>query len=128
MRFCAALTATLMLAAMPVAAQGPRALTEWVLPGGGQAESVGTTTDGGLAVAGRVGGAPRVVHLDADGKVVDDWTLPGSDSWPRAIATPPGAVAVVAGPSDPPGHEHGIAVWRFQLGADGHLKQDWMRR
>ncbi|MBC7906570.1 MAG: hypothetical protein H7Y60_07465 [Rhodospirillaceae bacterium] len=103
-------------------------MTEWVLPGTGQAEGVGATMDGGLTLAGRAGGAPRVVHLNADGKVVDDWTMPGSDSWPRAIATPPGAVAIVAGPSDPPGHEHGIAVWRLQLGADGHLKQDWMRR
>lgn len=128
MRFLAALAATMMLAAMPVAAQGPRALTEWVLPGVGHAEGVGATADGGLAVAGRSAAGPRVVHLNADGKVVDDWTLPGSDSWPRAVATPPGAVAVVAGPADPPGHEHGIAVWRLQLGADGHLKQDWLRR
>lgn len=128
MRFRAALTAVMMVAAMPVAAQGPRMLTEWVLPGAGQAESVGATADGGLTVAGHTSAGPRVVHLDANNKVVDDWVLPGSDSWPRAMATPPGAVAVVASPADPPGHDHGIAVWRFQLGRDNHLKQDWMRR
>ena len=39
-----------------------------------------------------------------------------------------GAAALMAGPADPPGFEHGIAVWRLQLAADGHLKQDWLRR
>lgn len=133
MRFCAAVTALLMLAATGASAQGsraagPRALAEWMLPGSGSAAALGVVGEDGLAVAGRSPNGPRLVHLNAAGKVVEDWTLPGSDAWPRAVATPPGALAMMAGPADPPGHEHGIAVWRLQSGADGRLKQDWLRR
>jgi hypothetical protein len=68
------------------------------------------------------------MHVDGRGRTVEDWTLPGSDAWPRAVASPPGAVAVLAGPADPAGHERGLAVWRLLAGADGRLKQDWLRR
>lgn len=133
MRTVAAVTAVMMLAVTGASAQaqragGPRALAEWMLPGSGSAAALGVVGEDGLAVAGRGPGGPRLVHLDGRGRVVEDWTLPGSDAWPRAVATPPGAVALMAGPADPPGHEHGIAVWRLQIGADGHLKQDWLRR
>lgn len=111
---------------MPAQAQAPRIASDRVL-GSGSAEAVAALDDGSLVVAGRSGNAPRLVHLAPSGKVIEDWTLPGSDAWPRAAAALPGAVAVVAGPADPPGHEHGIAVWRLTLGADGRLKQDWLR-
>ncbi|MGE5517676.1 MAG: hypothetical protein ACM31D_17875 [Bacteroidota bacterium] len=134
MRLFAAVTAvTMMLAATGASAQGPRVgaphgLAEWMLSGAGSAAAIGAVGDAGLAVAGHTAQGPRLVHLGPSGKVIDDFTLPGSDAWPRAVATPPAALAMVAGPADPPGHEHGIAVWRLQLGADGHLKQDWLRR
>ncbi|HLO76408.1 MAG TPA: hypothetical protein VK196_08130 [Magnetospirillum sp.] len=128
MRTGAVLAAVMMLAATGASAQGPRALTEWMLPGSGAAAAVGVVGDDGLAVAGRGPQGPRLVHVDGRGRIVEDWTMPGSDAWPRAVATPPGALAMVAGPAEPPGHEHGIAVWRMQTGADGRLKQDWLRR
>lgn len=133
MRTLAAVAVGMMLAATGALAQGPRvagprALAEWMLPGAGSAAAVSAVGEDGLAVAGRTAQGPRLVHLNGSGKVVDDWTLPGSDAWPRALATPPGALAMMAGPADPPGHEHGIAVWRLQVGADGRLKQDWLRR
>lgn len=126
MRIFATIAAGLMLAATPVVAQGPR-VTERVL-GPGSAEAVAMLDDGSLVVMGRSAGGPRLLHLDPHGKLKDDWTLPGSDAWPRAAAALPGGLAVVAGPADPPGHEHGIAVWRLALDADGRLKQDWLRR
>lgn len=128
MRVLAVITALMMLAATGASAQGPRALSEWMLSGGGAAMAVGNLGENGLAVAVRGPHGPRVVQLDARLRPVDDFTLPGSDAWTRALATPPGAVALMAGPAEPPEHERGIAVWRLQLGADGHLKQDWLRR
>lgn len=133
MRLFAAVTAVMMLAATGVPAQaqhagGPRALSEWTLPGTGSAAALGRVGEDDLAVAGRGPHGPRLVHLSDDGRVVDDLLLPASDAWPRAVATPPAAFAMVAGPAEPPGHEHGIAVWRLQVGADGRLKQDWLRR
>lgn len=134
----AAVAAGMMLAATGASAQeqragqtrggGPRSLVEWMLPGSGSAAAVGAVGADGLAVAGHNAQGPRLVHLNAAGKVVEDFALPGSDAWPRAVATPPAALAMVAGPADPPGHEHGIAVWRLQVGSDGRLKQDWLRR
>lgn len=133
MRVLAVVSALMMLAATGASAQGPRnagprALTEWMVPGTGSAAAVGVVGEDGLAVAARSPHGPRLVQFDSRLRVVDDFTLPGSDAWPQALATPPGALAMVAGPADPPGHEHGIAVWRLQAGADGHLKQDWLRR
>lgn len=133
MRVLAAVTAVMMLAATGVAAQGvrvggPKSLSEWTIPGGGAAMAAGVIGEDNLAVAVRGGHGPRLVHVDGRGRVVDDFTLAGSDAVPRALATPPGAVALMAGPADPPGFEHGIAVWRLRLAADGHLKQDWLRR
>lgn len=133
MRLFAAVTAVMMLAATGASAQeprvkAPRSLAEWMLPGTGSAAALGAVGADGLAVAGHNAQGPRLVHLNAAGKVVEELALPGSDAWPRALATPPAALAMVAGPADPPGHEHGIAVWRLQLGADGRLKQDWLRR
>lgn len=129
----AAVAAGMMLAATGALAQGPRvgtprALAEWMLPGAGSAAAIGAVGENGMAIAGHSAQGPRLVHLNNSGKVVEDLTLPGSDAWPRALATPPAALAMVAGPADPPGHERGIAVWRLQLGADGRLKQDWLRR
>lgn len=127
MKHLATIAALAMLAASPGLAQGPRVVADRLI-GPGSAEAVAVLDDGSLVVAGRSAAGPRVVHLDGRGRVKDDWTLPGSDSVPRAAAALPGAVALVAGPADPPGHEHGMAVWRLSLGADGRLKQDWLRR
>lgn len=129
----AAVAAVMMLAATGASAQGPRvgspkSLAEWMLSGTGAAMAAGVVGDDGLAVAVRGGQGPRLVRVDGRGRAVEDLTLPGSDAWPRALATPPGALALVAGPAEPPGHEHGIAVWRLRAGADGRLKQDWLRR
>lgn len=127
MRTIAALAALLMLAATGAHAQGPRVLAEWLLPGGG-ADAVAVAPNGDLVVAGRTGKAPRLVRFDSRGRKAEDWMLPGSDARPRALVSPPGALAIVAGPSDPPGHEHGIAVWRLHVAEDGQISQDWLRR
>ncbi|MGE5476972.1 MAG: hypothetical protein ACM3Q1_09980 [Bacteroidales bacterium] len=133
MRLFTAVAVGMMLAATGVSAQeqrakGPRALVEWTLPGAGSAAALGAVGDDGIAVAGHNAHGPRLVHLTGTGKVVDDWTLPGSDAWPRAVAVPPAALTMVAGPAEPAGFEHGIAVWRLRVGGDGRLKQDWLRR
>ncbi|MCR6629539.1 MAG: hypothetical protein NVV74_05465 [Magnetospirillum sp.] len=123
----------MMVAATAAGAQesrppGPGSLAEWMLSGNGAAVGIGAVGESGLAVAVRGPAGPRLIQLDGKGRTLEDWTLPGSDAQPRAVAAPPGAVALVAGPAEPPGHEHGIAVWRLQSGADGRLKQDWLRR
>ncbi len=130
MRWVVGIAAGIMLAASAAAAQGPRILQELVLTaaGGGRAEGMAATDDGGVVAAGQMGGSPRVVHLDPHLHVIDDWVLPGSDARPRAVTALPGAVAVVAGPADPVGFEHGLAVWRLALDGGGHLHQDWLRR
>lgn len=123
----AALALTTMLAASPAQAQGPRIVIDRMI-GTGTAEGVAALDDGSVVVVGRSGDAPRVMRFDARWRVKEDWHLPGSDAWPRAAAALPGAVAVVAGPAEPPGFEHGIAVWRLALDGDGKLRQDWARR
>jgi hypothetical protein len=127
MRILTAFAALFMLAASPVPAQGLRIMTDRMI-GSGTADGVAVLDDGSVVVVGRAGNAPRVLRFDARWRVQDDWTLPGSDAWPRAAAALPGAVAVVAGPADPPGYERGIAVWRLALDGDGRLRQDWLRR
>lgn len=126
--FAVVITALMMLAATGASAQGPRALSEWMLSGNGSAVAVGHVGADAVAVAVKGSKGPRLVQLDSRLRPVDDFTLPGSDSWARALATPPGAVALVAGPAEPAGFERGIAVWRWQVGPDGRLMQDWLRR
>ncbi|MGE5546637.1 MAG: hypothetical protein ACM33T_07065 [Solirubrobacterales bacterium] len=118
----------MMLAATGARAQGPRVAAEWLGTETGSAGGVAITTDGGIVAAGRGAHGPRIVRFGSGLRVLEDWSIPGSDAWPKAVAAPPGAVAVVAGPADPVGREHGIAVWRLRLEHDGRLGQDWMRR
>lgn len=127
MRIIAAFVFLLMLAPTGGHAQGPRVVAEWLLPGGG-GDAVAVAPNGDLVVAGRSGKAPRLVRFNSRGRKVEDWVLPGSDARPRAMAALPGALAVIAGPADPPGFERGIAVWRLHVAEDGRMSQDWLRR
>lgn len=128
MRFVAAVAAFMMVAATDASAQEPRTLWEGLLPGNGAITALGGLGGGRVLAAGRGPAGPRLVQLDDHNRIIDDWTLPGSDAWPRAVATPPGAALVAAGPAEPATFEHGMAAWRLRLGPDGHLKQDWLRR
>lgn len=118
----------LMLAASPALAQAPSAVAEIFLPGAGRAVGLAALDGGGAVIAVSAPVGPRVLRLDGRRRIVEDWTLSGSDAWPRAVVALPGAAAMVAGPARPVGFEHGVAVWRFVLADDGGLRQDWMRR